>query len=158
VLKSWQINDAVLRDFFPSLVPGRSVIVHQDYGWGDTPWIPITVELMHDSLTLVDWMEWGSHVYLVEHELPAEVVENGVEGLEFDRKLELIDRAVARAEGWVQGMIEVSRAVLIAERDRERALAELASIQERHTQHGLVLACIDDVRPVIVGSAVAALR
>src|SRR6266516_238746 len=33
-LKSWEINDAVLRDFFPSLVPGRSVIVHQDYGWG----------------------------------------------------------------------------------------------------------------------------
>src|SRR5262249_54226965 len=37
VLKSWEINDAVLRDFFPSLGPGRSVIVHQDYGWGDTP-------------------------------------------------------------------------------------------------------------------------
>ena len=53
VLKSWEINDAVLRDFFPSLVPGRSVIVHQDYGWGDTPWIPITVELMRDSLVLV---------------------------------------------------------------------------------------------------------
>src|SRR5437588_1179773 len=31
VLKSWEINDAVLRHFFASLVPGRSVIVHQDY-------------------------------------------------------------------------------------------------------------------------------
>src|SRR5919201_7004744 len=25
ILKSWEINDAVLRDFFPALVPGRSV-------------------------------------------------------------------------------------------------------------------------------------
>jgi hypothetical protein len=157
VLKSWQINDAVLRDFFPSLVPGRSVIVHQDYGWGDTPWIPITVELMRDSLTLVDWLEWGSHVFLVEQELPADVIENGVSGLDFDKKLTLIEEATARAEGWVQGMLEVSHAVLVAERDVDRALAELASVQERHPLHGLVLACIDDVRPVVAGS-VAALR
>src|SRR6266568_5073263 len=109
ILKSWQINDAVLRDFFPSLVPGRSVIVHQDYGWGDTPWIAITVELMRDSLVLVDWMEWGSHVFFVERELPTAVLENGVSGLDLDTKLELVDRAVARCEGWVRGMLEIGR-------------------------------------------------
>ena len=157
VLKSWEINDAVLRDFFPSLVPGRSVIVHQDYGWGDTPWIPITVELMRDSLVLVDWMEWGSHVFFVERELPHDVLANGVGGLDLGAKIELIDRAVARAEGWVQGMLEVSRAFLIAERDGlDAALAELRSVAERHPGHGFVLACIDDVRPQIAAGVLAA--
>jgi hypothetical protein len=159
VLKSWEINDAVLRDFFPSLVPGRSVIVHQDYGWGDTPWIPITVELLRESLVLVDWMEWGSHVFFVESELPTDVLENGVGGLELEAKIELSERAVARAEGWVQGMLEVSRAVLIAERDGPRAaLAELASIHERHPGHPFVLSCIDDVRPQIAQSVAAPVR
>jgi hypothetical protein len=159
VLKSWQINDSVLRDFFPPLVPGRSVIVHQDYGWGDTPWIPITVELLRDSLVLVDWMEWGSHVFFVERELPAEVLENGVADLDLDTKLELMDRAVARAEGWVQGMLEVSRTLLLAERDGQRAaLAELASVYERHPGHPFVLSCIDEVRPQIKRGVATAAR
>lgn len=157
VLKSWEVNDAVLRDFFPTLVPGRSVIVHQDYGWGDTPWIPITVELMRDSLVLVDWMEWGSHVFFVERELPRDVLADGVGGLDLATKIDAIDRAVARAEGWVQGMLEISRTFLVAERDgRQAALAELRSIAERHPGHGFVLACIDDVRPRIAEGILAA--
>jgi predicted O-methyltransferase YrrM len=159
VLKSWEINDAVLRDFFPSLVPGRSVVVHQDYGWGDTPWIPITVELMRESLVLLDWMEWGSHVFFLEGELPAGLLADGVAGLDLDTKLAVMDQAVARAEGWVQGMLEISRTFLIVECDGpEAALAELSSIRERHPHHGSVLACIDDVRPAIAGAAAAPAR
>jgi hypothetical protein len=159
VLKSWEINDAVLRDFFPSLIPGRSVIVHQDYGWGDTPWIPITVELLRDSLVLLDWMEWGSHVFFVEREPPAHVLENGVSGLDVDVKLELSEQAVARAEGWVLGMLEISRTFLVAERDgSDAALAELERVRERHPGHGLVLACLDEVRAAMQHSALAAAR
>jgi hypothetical protein len=147
VLKSWEINDAVLRDFFPLLVPGRSVIVHQDYGWGEHPWIPITVELMRDSLVLVDWMEWGSHVFLLEGEISPELMRDGLGGLDLDRRLELMDQAVRRAEGWVQGMLEVSRATLVAERDgQEAALRELDDIAARHPAHGLVLSCVAETR------------
>jgi hypothetical protein len=145
VLKSPEINDAVLREFFPSLVPGRSVIVHQDYGWGWMPWIPITVELMRDSLVLLDWMEWGSHAFFVRDELPTEVIERGVGGLDVETRLGLIEAAIARADGWVRGMLEVDRAALVIERDGEDAgLAELAAIAGRHQGHGTVLACIDD--------------
>jgi hypothetical protein len=157
LLKSWEINDAVMRDFYPSLVPGRSVIVHQDYGWGDVPWIPISVELMRESLVLVDWMEWGSHVFFVDRELPRELLDDGVGGLDITTKIELIDCAVAGAEGWVEGMVEIARAFLIAERDgRDAALAELRSVAERHPGHGFVLACIDEMRPQIAAGIFAA--
>jgi hypothetical protein len=146
ILKSWEINDAVLRDFFPSLVPGRSVIVHQDYGWGDTPWIPVTVELMRESLVLLDWMEWGTHVFFVAEELPAKLLGYGVAGLELDRKVQLLEDAARRAEGWVLGMLEISRALLIADRDGpDAALAELDAIAARHSQRGFVLACAEQV-------------
>jgi hypothetical protein len=145
VLKSPEINDAVLREFFPSLVPGRSVIVHQDYGWGWMPWIPITVELMRDSLVLLDWMEWGSHAFLLQGEVPAQLVEHGVGGLDVDTRLALIERAVARADGWVRGMLEIDRAALLIERDGgEAGFAELAAVAERYPGYGTVLACIDD--------------
>jgi hypothetical protein len=146
ILKSWEINDAVLHDFFPSLVPGRSVVVHQDYGWGDTPWIPVTVELMRDSLVLLDWMEWGTHAFFVADELPADLLEHGVAGLGLDRKIQLLEDAARRAEGWVLGMLEISRALLIADRDgREAALAELEAIASRHSQRGFVIACAEQV-------------
>jgi hypothetical protein len=159
LLKSWEINDAVLRDFFPSLVPGRSVIVHQDYGWGDTPWIPISVELLRDSLVLLDWMEWGSHVFFVERELPADVLQKGVGGLDAETKVELIDVAAARSEGWVQGMLQISRSIVVADRDGpEAALAELRAVEERQVGRGFVLSCLDEVRQTLATGAAAAVR
>jgi hypothetical protein len=145
VLKSPEINDAVLRDFFPSLVPGRSVIVHQDYGCGWMPWIPIAVELMRDSLVLLDWMEWGSHVFFVQDELPSDVIERGVGDLDVETGLGLLEQAIARSDGWVRGMLEVDRAALLIDRGGEEAvLAELTEIAQRYPGYGTVLACIDD--------------
>ena len=147
VLKSWEINDAALRDFFPSLVPGRSVIVHQDYGGAYMPWIPITVELMRDSLVLVDWMEWGSHVFLLQGEIPSELIERGVGGLDWETRFALIDQAVARADGWVRGMLELSRTELVVERDGVGAgLADLDSIASRYRPYGSVVSAAEDVR------------
>lgn len=143
ILKSWEINDAVLRDFFPALVPGRSVIVHQDYAGGYMPWIAITIELMRDSLVLLDWMEWGTHVFFVEREIPTEVIARGASGLDVEARFDLIDRAIARADGWVRGMLEIDRAALIVDRDgKDAGLAELASIAERHRGHGVVLSAV----------------
>ena len=145
VLKSPEINDAVLRDFFPSLVPGRSVIVHQDYGWGWMPWVPVTVELMRRSLVLLDWMEWGSHVFLLQDEVPTELLEHGVAGLDVDRRLALLDDAIERADAWVRGMLEIDRAALLLERDGEEAAqTELSAIAQRYQRYGSVLAAIDD--------------
>jgi hypothetical protein len=147
VLKSWRINDAVLRDFFPSLVSGRSVIVHQDYGWGFNPWIPITVELMRDSLSLIDGMEAGSHVFLVKKELPGDLLERGVKVLELDERIELMDRVLARSDGWVRGMMEIGRASLFIRRDgREVALEELDRIAEQYRDYPFVVGCVADVR------------
>jgi hypothetical protein len=142
VLKTWELNDAVVRDFFPSLVPGRSVVVHQDYGWGWQPWIPITVELMGDSLHLVDWMEWGSHVFFVQGEIPAAAMD-GVSGLDLDAKLELMQRAVDRSVGWVRGMLEIGRASLLSERDgSDVGRRELARIAERYVEYPSVQLCL----------------
>jgi hypothetical protein len=150
VVKTWEVNDAVLRDFFPSLVPGRSVIIHQDYGWGPMPWIPITVELMRDSLRLIDGMEWGSHVFFVEKEIPVELMEQGIRTLDHDQQLELIDSAIRRANGWVRGMIEISRAAVLAERDgREAELSELAWIAERYSDYPSVLLAVSYARGIL---------
>ena len=147
VLKSWDINDAVLRDFFPSLVPGRSIIVHQDYGWAGTPWIPISVELMRDSLVLVDWMEWGTHLFFVERDLPTDVIAKGVKNLDLATRLELLNEAIFRSDGWIRSMLEISRVELIAERDgSEAALHALDAVEEHSRRYGSVVECVANAR------------
>jgi hypothetical protein len=121
VLKSWEINDAVMRDFFPSLIPGRSVIVQQDYGCGYMPWIPISVELMRDSLEQHDDMEWGSVVYSVVRELPGDVLERGLGKLDHDARMEILNRAIERSDGWLRGMNELSKTAVIVSRDGKEA-------------------------------------
>ena len=39
VMKNWDLANAIVRDFYPSLVPNESLILHQDYAHFFTPWI-----------------------------------------------------------------------------------------------------------------------
>jgi hypothetical protein len=147
VLKTWEVNDAVLRDFFPCLRPGRSVVVHQDYGSGWLPWIPISVELMGDSLRLIDGMEWGSHLFFVADEIPSDMLGNGVAALDLDEKFALVERAVERSDGWVRGMMEIARTELVYERDgADAALQDLDRIASLYRDHDFVLSFIDHIR------------
>ena len=154
--KSWKINDALLNDFFPYLVPGRSVIVHQDYGWGSMPWIPITMELLADSVRWVDGMKAGSHVFYLERELPTEVLRNGVLGLRYEEKLRLMESAIERRDGWTRGMLELSRATLIADQHGSAAgLEEVADVAEQHSDP-YVLTCLEYVRDALQTDSTAA--
>jgi hypothetical protein len=38
-MKNWDLANAIVRDFYPSLMPNESVILHQDYAHFFTPWI-----------------------------------------------------------------------------------------------------------------------
>jgi hypothetical protein len=38
-MKGWDLANAIIRDFYPSLIPGRSFVFHQDFAHYFTPWI-----------------------------------------------------------------------------------------------------------------------
>lgn len=44
IMKTWALANAVVQDFFPHLIPGRSLIFHQDFVHYNTVWIHV---LMH---------------------------------------------------------------------------------------------------------------
>jgi hypothetical protein len=69
VAKSWQINDFLLQQFFPRLIPGVSTVIQQDYHWPHTPWISITMELLADHVTYLGSMPWATAYYRWERAL-----------------------------------------------------------------------------------------
>jgi hypothetical protein len=142
VLKSWGINDAVHRAFFPSLIPGRSVLVHQDYAYGMVPWLHITVELMRPSLRLVDEVPYASQVFLVEKPIDPAVLD-GVTQLDETEKIALIDQAVAANDGDTREMVRLSKASLLQDLGRTDDARDLAERIHRGTESFAVRGCAE---------------
>lgn len=115
IVKTAQVNDVVLAQFFPRLIPGHSVIVQQDYLWGWGPWIHITMERLADYVERLDAMWNGSVLYLLTAPIPAELLRVRVAELSPDTQLALMDRAVARWSGEQRAMVELARVMLLVD-------------------------------------------
>jgi hypothetical protein len=134
MVKTWQVNDLVLAQFLPCLMPGRSVIIQQDYLWGSCQWIHLTMELLDGSVEQLDAMENGSVAYILTAPVPPEMIGARLaESLGPDRQRQLMDRAVERWQSDERGLVELARAMMIAELDgKQSGLAELNAVLARH--------------------------
>lgn len=52
-MKNWDLANAIVRDFYPSLVPNESVILHQDFAHFFTPWIHLLQWTFRENFALV---------------------------------------------------------------------------------------------------------
>jgi cephalosporin hydroxylase len=143
VVKTWEIQDVVLTQFFPCLIAGRSVILQQDYLWGSCPWIHMTMELIADYVEMLDWMPHGTVAYLLHTALPPEILQTRLRDLGPEQQLALMDSAAARWTGEPRGMVELARVMLIAELyGLERAADEFYSVRARYSESDWVQGCV----------------
>ncbi|MEM8741586.1 MAG: class I SAM-dependent methyltransferase [Pseudomonadota bacterium] len=66
VMKTPETADAIARIFYPALIPGRSVIVHQDYQHWRQPWIAAQMQALRAAFRPVAWAREGSVVFAVD--------------------------------------------------------------------------------------------
>ncbi|MFN7942519.1 MAG: hypothetical protein U0X73_13055 [Thermoanaerobaculia bacterium] len=59
IMKTWAIAEVVIREFYPSLIPGRSLIVHQDYKHPFAPQVLLTMFRLRDAFDPV-WSITGN--------------------------------------------------------------------------------------------------
>jgi SAM-dependent methyltransferase len=101
VAKHWTVCDWVTWQFFPRLIPGRSVVIQQDYlfhHW--VAWLHVTMEFYSDYFEYVCDTGVNSVVFLNTRRIPEEVLrEKTVESLTTAEKIELMDRAAGRFTG-----------------------------------------------------------
>jgi hypothetical protein len=65
----------VLREFFPHCVPGRSLIVHQDWVCAECPWIHLAMARLSDYVVPVDSPAGGTVAFRVERAIPPALLE-----------------------------------------------------------------------------------
>ncbi len=134
ICKSWEINDHVVREFFPALIPGRGVLIQQDLIHEWLPYLTITMGLFADYFELVATVPWCSAVYLLTRAIPASAIPARLDALAPERKFELFDAGCAPFTGEYRGVIECARAVLYAHVGRPSD--GLAHLERLGAEHG----------------------
>jgi SAM-dependent methyltransferase len=101
VAKHWTVCDWVTWQFFPRLIPGKSLVIQQDYLYHHwVAWIHVTMEFYSEYFEYVCDTGVNSVVFLNTKRIPEGVLrEKTVESLTTAEKCELMDRAAARFKG-----------------------------------------------------------
>jgi hypothetical protein len=99
--KHWDVCDWVTWQFFPHLIPGRSLVVQQDYLYHHwVAWLHVTMEYYADYFEYVCDTEVNSVVFLNTKRIPPNVLRRDtVARLTTEEKTELMDRAADRFGG-----------------------------------------------------------
>lgn len=112
VAKHWTVCDWVTWQFFPHLIPGRSLVVQQDYLYHHwVGWLHVTMELYADYFEYVCDTEVNSAVFLNTKPIPPEVLRrHSVESLTVEERSALMDRAAARFDGKKRDLLVSAKA------------------------------------------------
>jgi hypothetical protein len=128
--KSWSLNDVVVREFFPCLIPGRSIVLQQDYAFAFQPWIAITMEHLRESFEPVAFAEYNTVAFACRAPVPADVTLPSQ--LPRDAQLELFEAALRRFRGYPLSYLEAGKAMLLLEQgDVGAAQDQLREVRER---------------------------
>jgi hypothetical protein len=131
ICKSWDLNDHVVKQFFPSLLPDRSILIQQDFVHEWLPFIPVTMGLMADAFEFAGFVPPSSALFVPSRHIGAEEIPNDLKHeLSPERQLECFDRACRPFKGEEKGVLDCARAMLLLELDRRaEALDALDAIE-----------------------------
>jgi len=136
VAKRAKLNSHAIGEFFPHLVPGRSIVVHQDYYHCWHPYIHISMEYFGDAFELVDeHVEHQSRVWRLVKPLPEDKIAHMRNyDLEKGERIALLDRLIARSSDDARPMLEVTR---IWQRCMDKDFAEAKrDLRQLHLTYG----------------------
>ena len=113
IAKTIALGGRVVEIFFPRLIPGRSLVVQQDY---HHPWLPhihVVMEYLADYFELVVPRLDDSAVFRSRDTIPAAMLKRAM-AYDFTpvEELQLMDRAVARLPPTGRTLVELARIVL----------------------------------------------
>jgi hypothetical protein len=113
ICKLWHVNDYVTQEFFPYLVPGRSLVVQQDFFHHMEFWVVIMHELLHEYFEYVGFVRWNSAVFRCVKSVPAEAIPTSLRDLGLAELGRLMRRHIDRhQEPYQRGMLICALAFL----------------------------------------------
>jgi len=111
IVTSPEMNAHIVRQFFPSLIPGRSIVVHKGYHHCWHPYIHASMELLSDEFELVDgFVPYQSRVWRLARPLPGDKIFRLSSGdVSLDEQLGLLESLIAKEDTSSRPMLELAR-------------------------------------------------
>jgi hypothetical protein len=128
--KTWDIQHHLLREFFPHLIPGVSVVVQQDYFFFSCYWIHLVMEALHEYFRPAHVTDGPTLGFEMVKAVPPALLQFDYKSLPKHDAIQLMNRAAARFDG--RRRLEVMSAtipLLLAYRDLTSAQAVLDEIR-----------------------------
>ena len=75
VAKTLALNGKVLTEFFPRLIPGKSIVIHQDFYHPTAFYLPVVMDYLSNYFSIVETGRDWSVVFRLETEIPREQLE-----------------------------------------------------------------------------------
>jgi hypothetical protein len=135
IAKSPLLNRFVMEQFYTRLIPGRSVVVHQDYHHPYLPHIHISMEILASYFEIIDEKIDDSILFRNTARIPAAAIEAAAaETLTCEQGLSLMERAIERLSPANRPVAALARAYLLRGRfaDQEAFERELRLLDERY--------------------------
>jgi hypothetical protein len=127
VSKSWEINHWIQRNILPFLIPGKSILIQQDYCYFHSYWVAITMEYFSDYFELMYPVFGSSFVYLYKMEIPSFKLQADLFSLPLATKLELLDRAIAKAPPSSAEVLKCAKAYCLLDNNQPNLASEVLS-------------------------------
>src|SRR5690606_1866350 len=130
IAKSWELNAWVMDHWFTQLIPGRSLVVQQDYVYFHPYWIHLTMAHLAGAFELVDVVYGASAVFAVKRKIERGETAHW-RNLPLPDKLALIERAAGGLPASAAEVLKGSRAYCLVEHgEPARALQLLDTVDD----------------------------
>lgn len=132
IAKTPEILAHVEKTFFPYLIPGKSIIIHQDYQYPGCPWHYLSMTRYREYMSLVEYLPCNSAVFFLEKEIPQDVLTSfDYRALGDDERLALHRTAIEDLPIAGRLMLELDEVLWLQEAGKlEEAIDRLLAIQK----------------------------
>jgi hypothetical protein len=104
--------------FFPSLIPGKSIVIQQDQAHFVEYWVSITMEYYADHFEYIDTIYSSSAYYLCKSRISPEEARFDLQSLPFEEKERLMLAAIRKAKPSLEPVLQGAYAKLLIDHGR----------------------------------------
>ena len=113
--KTPHVMEHIVDEFYPALIPGRSLVIQQDFVSAECPWIHAIQEYLSDYFEVVDSPQGGTVCFRLLRAIPRHVLDKDFySSLDKAEGSRLISRAADRLRGWFRLCVVLSQAHYLA--------------------------------------------
>ena len=134
VCKTQEINFK-MQQLFSRLIPGKSIVIQQDYVHAWHPYIHTTMGYLADYFEPVGHVEYSSFLFLLKKKIPQEILDVDIYSTASVAKLEeYLMRHFSYFEALHRNHLETTRAMLFFEKGEKNKCSEILSSVSKQSQ------------------------